>query len=278
MKKLLLTMALIMGASNAHADFAIWKGQVVHNETKEAEKVLVYQGDFEFGSNTVLESALSANPDYNTVIFNSPGGHAEQAFLVGNVLDQYEVKAWVPKGRSCVSACALAFLGAHDYRIGGTLAFHSAYIADEGWDAVKENNAMLGEAYRSAQGLGMYLTYYIVANGFSFDFAYDIVNFTHPTEFLTFKSEDELYEYYAREELADDKLEGYFVKQSQADVLTGLELYEYAAEQRDDLENTSTRSFELEEELFNNFEDTQNEEDSDGGTGSDDVVNNRTSY
>ena len=252
MKKLLLTLALIMGASAAHADFSIHTGTVVTEATGEEENVIIYTGAFTDESAPMLDAVLVDHPEHRTIVFNSPGGVAHSAFQVGFVLNDHEVKTWVPKGRSCVSACAIAFLSGADYEISGQLAFHSAYIAEEGWEQIREAKQEQ-DVHTRAQLLATYMTYYIVANGFSFDLAVDINSLTGPNTFVTFRNEDDLLRYFAREDEGDDKIAGYFENANDPLVLSGEELATYSIDQLEDLKENSTKTVKDIQEIFNNF-------------------------
>lgn len=259
MKKLLLTMALIMGASTAQADFSIHTGTVETNATGETENVIIYTGSFEQGSAAMLDATFKDNPEHRTVVFNSPGGEAYSSFSVGLVLDEYKVKTWVPKGRSCVSACAVAFLAGSDYEIGGQVAFHSAWISDENWENIREMG-MLQQAHTGAQTLATYLTYYVTLNGFGFDLAVDINSMTGPDTFVTFRHEDELAEYYARNDEGVDPISSYFEVSNDPLIQSSEELSIYALDQLEELKETSTKTVKDIELVFSNFPEEENED------------------
>lgn len=242
---MVLFLTFFMGVSNAHAAFQIFKGVITYTETGETEKVIVYNGDFEQNTSQMLNAALLTNPEYKTVVFNSNGGVAYEGFATAEVLDRNGVTAWVPKGRVCVSACAIAFLGAHEYKISGQLAFHNAWIDEFTPELLEEYPGGFNGLYGRAQHLGAYVTYFLVANGFSIDFALDIAGNTSPSRYLVIRSKEELDAYYSRSET--DTIQEYLAEKADPNIVETRPLFEYALEQLEELKDGGTATFMFEE-------------------------------
>ena len=242
---MVMLMTLFMGVSNAQAAFQIYKGVITYTETGETEKVIIYNGDFEQNTSQMLNAALITNPEYKTVVFNSPGGVAYEGFATAAVLDRNGVTAWVPKGRICVSACAIAFLGAHEYRVSGQLAYHNAWLDGDTTDIAETYPGGINGLYGRAQHLGAYITYFLLANGFSLDFALDIAGNTSPSKYLVIRSKEELDAYYSRSET--DTIQEYLVEKADPNIVETRPLYEYALEQLEELKDGGSATFMFEE-------------------------------
>ena len=77
-----------------------------------------------------LETLLNEYPDNITLELNSKGGVAKAGMQIGLILKQNpRVSTVILPGNVCVSACALAFLGANQRLIypGGKIGFHRVY-------------------------------------------------------------------------------------------------------------------------------------------------------
>ena len=180
----------------AQAEYIIFKGVLTHDDNT-TEQVLVYSGEFEPGTSDQMRIALELNPGYRKLVMHSPGGTAYEAYNTGQVLSDYNVKVWIPKGRICLSACATAFLGGRDYQIDGQLGFHSSYIPESEWAGLVEKG-LLSDIYKSAQAYGFREAYYLQLHGFSLVMGSDILSNTSESEFLVFDNTEDLMAYYVR--------------------------------------------------------------------------------
>ena len=221
---------------NAHAGYEIVKLKLEHKETKEISEVLHVRGDFNTGLTRDFGIALEMYPDIDRVALDSPGGNAAEAFSMARLLSDNLIKVWVPQGRICLSACAIAFTGGTDYHIQGILGFHNAYIALD--DAVTPTNPQVVGAYIEGQQLGTYATSFFTSNGFSFNLQFDIAANTTPEKFLAFTTNEDFLKYYVRtdDDLSLDVLSNYYQDQQQDLKIWSDELVEYRNNQINDLE------------------------------------------
>lgn len=68
-------------------------------------------GTFEAGDAARLSQVLRGAPGASLVIFQSPGGDAQEGMNVGRVIRQAGLATHLPRGVGCASACTYAFLG-----------------------------------------------------------------------------------------------------------------------------------------------------------------------
>ena len=186
----------LVNHNTAQANYEIVKLDLQHKKTFATQEVIHVRGDFDEGITRDLASALDANPEIDKVAFDSPGGNANEAFAMAQLLSDRMIRVWVPKARICLSACAIAFTGGYDYDIQGTLGFHNAYIVPD--DNEEATHADITNGYISGQQLGTYAAGFFVSNGFSFNLQYDITNNTNPEKFLAFTSTADFQKYYVR--------------------------------------------------------------------------------
>ena len=155
---------------NLGRSFIVFHGDMVEGDAEKAREVLVETG--------VKRVGLVSN-----------GGLASVGFELSEVLSDLRVTAVVPPGYGCISACAIAFIGALEYEIEGLLAFHAAWS-----DQFTDTNM----AASQGQIMGVYSAYHMVNHGFSFALPLKITQETDRDTYLTFKSLDELMQFYAR--------------------------------------------------------------------------------
>jgi hypothetical protein len=102
------------------------------------------------------------------IVFSGPGGAAISAINIGRFIHVHHWDTLVPEGESCMSACALAWLGgAHRYIAGpdSRVGFHAAYRVIGG-QALESGvgNAVVG-AYLSRLGLSERAIIYVTMSG-----------------------------------------------------------------------------------------------------------------
>jgi hypothetical protein len=76
---------------------------------ESAGRVLVLEGEFEFGTKRRLRQTLDAHPGIEAVRLESPGGRAIEGLRVGELLRERGLDTLV--SGHCASACATAFAG-----------------------------------------------------------------------------------------------------------------------------------------------------------------------
>ena len=114
----------------ALAQFGPWtimKVDATNDTTNEDVNFLVLQGGISEGISTKLDEALTQNPNVDTVLLHSKGGNPDEAVEIFKVFQKHQVNTWVPEGKYCMSACAVAFLGGVEKNITGVVGFHSAW-------------------------------------------------------------------------------------------------------------------------------------------------------
>lgn len=109
-------------------------------------------------------AAEARNP---LVVLSGPGGNTLAAIRIGQFVRMHGWDTLVPEGESCMSACALAWLGgAHRY-MGATskIGFHASYRV-EGGKAIESGvgNAVVG-AYLNSLGLPERAVVYVTVSG-----------------------------------------------------------------------------------------------------------------
>lgn len=150
-------------------------------DTPEGDTIAL-QGDFEEGISDTLKKVMEAYPHIKRMVFASPGGNAVEAYKVAWLINQREMHVYVPQGRICLSACAIAFMAGSSYQVEGVLGFHNAWRPFG--ESVSGKEAM--EAFNLAQLFGTISAEYIVQNGFVFDFASQIAAKSSPAVFGVF--------------------------------------------------------------------------------------------
>lgn len=88
-------------------------------------------GGFAAGDTKRLEETLRRNPQISEVWFDSGGGLEVEGLAIGRAIRRAGLSTRVPKGGSCASACADAFMGGVARRVdeGGRYGIHMATIA-----------------------------------------------------------------------------------------------------------------------------------------------------
>jgi hypothetical protein len=176
------------------AVLALWTTPVLSMEASEVmidnlgRSFIVLHGDMFDGDAERVREVLE-DTGVRRVGIVSDGGLTSAGFDLSEVLSDFRVTAVVPRGYACISACAIAFLGAAEYEIKGVLAFHAAW-SDQFTDT--------DMAASQGQMVGVYSAYHMVANGFSFALPSKITQETDRDTYLTFKSLEELMQFYVR--------------------------------------------------------------------------------
>jgi hypothetical protein len=113
---------------------ALWNAPPLHAmEIKTCGNQVILSGKVEGNEYARLKDVFSANPHLKTAVLrNSPGGHAETGYRVGEFFRENEITTYV--SGYCRSSCSRFFLGGKeryftdDYPAGKThVGFHSNY-------------------------------------------------------------------------------------------------------------------------------------------------------
>jgi len=177
-----LALSLTVATSQANA-------AVVKIEEDQYGKFIFFVGTVQWGDRWKLLEAIQLNPDVKRVAFSSPGGVADEGYVLGNIMRLNEMDAIVPRGAYCLSACAVAFSGGVRFHIGGALGFHNAWTAQHDMPAI--------QAMIAGQQIGMKSMQYFMLLGYHVDLPQIISNGTTPSRFFVFKNTQDFIDFYA---------------------------------------------------------------------------------
>jgi hypothetical protein len=178
-----VVLATIMGANNAHAA----------KITQNADTIF-YVGKVLDGDAERLEAVLRTT-HVRKVSMSSRGGVATEGYKLGYLFKEYEVSAYIASDQHCISACAVAILGAPQKDINGLLGFHVAWTKSKG---------TMSEGMRQGQSLATLDTIYNFRVGYGVHLQYLIANYTASDTFLILSQEDlEKFEFSDPSEYAD---------------------------------------------------------------------------
>ena len=147
--------------------------------TSNADTVF-YTGKVQEGDADRLEAVLKTT-HVRRVSMSSSGGAAMGGFKLGSLFSAYEVEAVVASDQHCLSACAVAILGAPQKDIQGLLGFHVAWTKSKG---------TMSEGMRQGQSLATLDTIYNFNSGYKVHLQYLIANYTAFDTFLILSQED----------------------------------------------------------------------------------------
>lgn len=111
-----------------------------------------------------------------------PGGYMEMGLQLGNHISRIEdVTVVIPKGKSCISACAFAAMGSKHIRIDGKLMLHRPFIvAVPTMTNLEEALAYMGKGYLKT-------AYYLEDHGYSRFIMDNIMTYTSPCKFMVYE-------------------------------------------------------------------------------------------
>lgn len=183
----------------------------VDNGDGTSKDVLTYTGPIMTHTTEVIKYFLETYDYIDEISLSSPGGVAYESFELGALFSEMQIQTTVSANRVCLSACAIAFLGGHGYQIDGVLGFHSSHIMGEAQDpnSPKYTEQQGNMLYQQGQLIGTQLARYLMLNGFHMDIALITAYNTSPTKFLVFLDEDDLMEFYVRNDNEDEADEFY---------------------------------------------------------------------
>lgn len=123
-------------------------------------------------------TTIFANQVVVTVVMEGTGGLASVGYAIGGMLQAEGSTAIVAKGKDCISSCALAFLGAENAILFGTIWIHSPYIMTVPIMATHYDVLSVG-------GFGtLELTEYLMSIGYGTSLAFEITTRTAPPIYL----------------------------------------------------------------------------------------------
>ena len=111
-----------------------------------------------------------------------PGGYMEMGLQLGNHISRIEdVTVVIPKGKSCISACAFAAMGSKHIRIDGKLMLHRPFIvAVPTMTNLEEALAYMGKGYLKT-------AYYLEDHGYARFIMDNIMTYTSPCKFMVYE-------------------------------------------------------------------------------------------
>lgn len=159
----------------------------LHSNNNKNLLAILATGPVESGDTANLERFIRGHPRKKSIAIYlaSPGGSLYEGMKMGRFFKRFRIKSVVEGGKSCASACALAFLGGHD---------------NNGWPwRSSSNNSKLGfHAFSSDKNLNTNDTQEIVSDVLSYGkdvqapIELMIVNFATPSESIYWLSEEEM--------------------------------------------------------------------------------------
>lgn len=112
----------------------------------DGPSVFVISGQLEYGDHIEFRRVIEGAPN-GLVLFNSPGGDLRAGLEIGKLIRFRGFATAVPNSSTCVSACALAWMGGTPRAMhqGGLVGFHAAFVeADGSKSEVGSGNAIVG--------------------------------------------------------------------------------------------------------------------------------------
>ena len=147
---------------------------------------ILMTGGVRTGDSDRLSKKLQENPDTTVITMISPGGVADEGYMLAQVIADHHLTTRVPEGTMCASACAIAFTGGDTYDIDGALSFHTAYFM---WPPYKKD---FNDMFKMGQQHGARDMAHFLSLGFSMDLPTVINQHSDKSIFLTFFSEEQL--------------------------------------------------------------------------------------
>jgi hypothetical protein len=95
------------------------------------QKAMSIRGPIMPGISADVKEMLLKHDDIDVVFLSSPGGTAYEGYQLAGIMSDNNLRTVVERGRYCLSACAIAFMGGTDYKIRGVLGFHNAWTTDQ---------------------------------------------------------------------------------------------------------------------------------------------------
>jgi ATP-dependent protease ClpP protease subunit len=118
------TMPGVVAQYHAEATDADWIGQKGHELTVDGDQIMI-SGYMSWGLYDEFVKALQENPDLQTVVLNSPGGHYAVGLRMGRMIRERSLNTLTTE--MCGSSCTFAFIGGNHRTLqdGARLGFHA---------------------------------------------------------------------------------------------------------------------------------------------------------
>ncbi len=204
MVTILMVVALLTHAQAAEVDQEV--------DLRKAGVYLVDDVLYVRGNTTNYQASrvyeLLRTNEVKRVVLSGNGGDLMAGLRIGRLIRAEGAVVQITSNTACVSACALAALGAKDGRImlGGALLFHRGYIPKVPIMVTLDQLAQVN------QYIAVVTTQYLLKMGYSADFALRLAYETSPCSFMLFQSTSAMRKlYYGVPELDAPKTKGYTI-------------------------------------------------------------------
>lgn len=127
-------------------------------------------------------STIAKQTGIKTLFMYSNGGHAIEGFKLGYTINRLGLQTIVSDGDSCMSACAIAFLGGTSKVQAGLLGFHVAWAPN--------NTGTFSEGMKSGQFFGTITSLYFFNMGYTGQLYTIVSQITDAETFLLVTADD----------------------------------------------------------------------------------------
>lgn len=124
---------------------------------------------------------LFSKEQVRTVYLSGPGGYMSVGMSLGRMLRDEGSEVIVPENSICVSACAIAAMGAHELRLDGPLWFHRPYV--RGVPVYADIEEIMGQGIH----MSAIVSEYFAEMNYSMKLWTQIARRTNPCKFLVIK-------------------------------------------------------------------------------------------
>src|SRR6056297_2927607 len=133
----------------------------------------------------VSASNYMTDHDVKYIEMWGPGGYMTMGLQLGNRISREETATVViPKGKSCISACAFAAMGSGHIRIDGKLMLHRPFIAAAPiLERLEDILAYMGKGYLKT-------AYYLEDHGYPRSVMDNIMDYTSPCKFMVYTDKE----------------------------------------------------------------------------------------
>jgi len=138
------------------------------------------EGEIERGDANILQSLITST-GITTLYLNSNGGNALEGYSLGYTINRNGILTIVGDAGTCLSACAIAFIGGTSKVLSGNLGFHVAWSTQEG---------TFSEGMKNGQFFGTINAAYLFNMGYSIQLQYIVSQVTDAETFLILNSDD----------------------------------------------------------------------------------------
>ncbi len=143
--------------------------------------VIFLEGEIKKDDAIKLETMVTAT-GLNTVFLNSNGGNALEGYRLGYAIQRLNLSTVVAGDTSCLSSCAIAFMGGKTKVQGGILGFHVAWSPD--------NTQSYSDGMKSGQFFGALNAAYFFNMGYTAQLPLIVTQVTADDTFLVLSSDD----------------------------------------------------------------------------------------